>query len=247
MWEGGVMSMGEYIRKQRVKRGYSQSYVAEGLQITRQTYMKLESGGKDATIEQLKVLSGIFSMPFEDLAVEKVPQPKSVKKMPESEAGKTPGNNLFSPGKITSKFTETFLHVTSRISSLPESGESALCTILYLTDRDYYIKYGKHLTGIKYLKTFNGPYPENFNELVGKMINENLIVCLEAGKFKFENKKYLPVRRENEEMFSAGEYRHIEQTISRYGGLSSDDLLSILCRDKNYLNTTTGAVIRIGQ
>jgi transcriptional regulator with XRE-family HTH domain len=60
------MRVGLRIKKIRENRSYTQEYMADKLNISQNTYSKIETGGIKLTVDRLKDISGILEIPIED-------------------------------------------------------------------------------------------------------------------------------------------------------------------------------------
>ena len=87
------LSLPEKLKKLRVASGYTQSDVADKLNISRQGYQHYESGRRVPNMESLKTLAELYhlqiydlllsdiSLEFTDFVSEDVPYPKSIAEM----------------------------------------------------------------------------------------------------------------------------------------------------------------------
>jgi transcriptional regulator with XRE-family HTH domain len=55
------------IRQTRLLKGYSQEYMAYRLNISQQSYSRMESGRQDLKIMQLETIAGVLEIPLTDL------------------------------------------------------------------------------------------------------------------------------------------------------------------------------------
>ncbi len=55
------------IRQTRLMKGYSQEYMAYRLNISQQSYSRMESGRQDLKIMQLKTIAEVLEIPLTDL------------------------------------------------------------------------------------------------------------------------------------------------------------------------------------
>lgn len=61
------MNVGNRIKKYRELKNYTQQYVSERLNISQNTYSKIETGGIKLTVDRLKQISDILEMSMEDI------------------------------------------------------------------------------------------------------------------------------------------------------------------------------------
>lgn len=61
------MNAGGKIKKYRELRNYTQAYMADRLDISQNTYSKIETGGIKLTVERLKQIADILEVPIESM------------------------------------------------------------------------------------------------------------------------------------------------------------------------------------
>lgn len=61
------MDIGGKIKKYRELRNYTQQYMSDRLDISQNTYSKIETGGIKLTVDRLKQISDILEIPVEDM------------------------------------------------------------------------------------------------------------------------------------------------------------------------------------
>lgn len=61
------MNLGTRIKRHRELKNYTQQYMSERLNISQNTYSKIETGGIKLTVERLKQISDILEVSMEDI------------------------------------------------------------------------------------------------------------------------------------------------------------------------------------
>jgi len=61
------MDIGLKIKKYRENKNYTQEYMSEKLNISQNTYSKIETGGIKLTVDRLKQISDILEIPIEEI------------------------------------------------------------------------------------------------------------------------------------------------------------------------------------
>jgi transcriptional regulator with XRE-family HTH domain len=59
--------LGFKIKKYREQKNYTQAYMSEKLDISQNTYSKIETGGIKLTVDRLKQIADILEIPIEDI------------------------------------------------------------------------------------------------------------------------------------------------------------------------------------
>ena len=116
------------------------------------------------------------------------------------------------------------LYVLSKIGSKPNVGESVLNKLFYFIDFDYYEKYEEQLIGATYIKNHYGPTPCEFKKIIDEMKEKREIEEIKSKYFKFDQKKYLPLRKPNLGILSAQEIEHIDGVLNRLSDKSASEI-----------------------
>jgi transcriptional regulator with XRE-family HTH domain len=203
------------IKELRQKRGFSQSYMAKELNISRPTYIQIEKGVKDLNTSEIKKCADIFGISPEtlmkggDVSFE----------IKETEKGKKHEEDLTIrisvPQKNLKKYREVLLYILSKVGSKHNIGESVINKLLYFIDFDYYEKYEEQLIGATYIKNHFGPTPCELKMVVESMKKNGEIEEVKSKFYKFDQKKYFPLRKPNLEILSAREIEHIDDVLNR--------------------------------
>ncbi len=208
--------LSDFIKQLRKKDNLTQEFLASSLGISRPTYVQIEQGAKDITISEAKKLAGIFGISFEDFLQEKntVPVVKIEK------AGIEPKEKdrvirISVPQKNLKKFKEVLLYILTKVGSKPNVGESVLNKLLYFIDFDYYEKYEEQLIGATYIRNHFGPTPCELVKITDEMKKKGEIEEVKSKFFKFDQKKYLPLRKPDLSLLTAQEIEHIDDVLCR--------------------------------
>lgn len=70
------MDLGILLRKLRINHGYSQQYVANSLEISRNAYMAWEKEGNQLTISKLQRICDLYNISLMDLLLNRLIQSK---------------------------------------------------------------------------------------------------------------------------------------------------------------------------
>ena len=62
--------LAKFIQNQRKKRKLTQEYLASKLGVSRPTYVQIEQGERDITINEAKTLANFFEIPFNNFLAE---------------------------------------------------------------------------------------------------------------------------------------------------------------------------------
>jgi len=194
----------------------SQEAIAQQIGVSRPTYAQIEQGEHDLTVEEARKLADIFELSLEDFLAERMPN-ITINVTNETDFVKEKNSNIRInvPQKNLKKFKEIFLYILTKVGSKPNVGESVLNKILYFVDFDYYEKYEEQLIGATYIRNHFGPTPCELVKIVDELKKNGDIEEVKSKFFKFEQKKYLPLRKPNLDLVSAREIEHIDDVLCR--------------------------------
>jgi len=208
--------LSRFIQKLRKEHNLTQEFLASRLGVSRPTYIQIEQGERDLTIPEARKLASIFNINVKDFLESEDSSPiVEIEKSKKGLTKESQGIRINVPQKNLKKFKEVLLYVLSKIGSKPNVGESVLNKLFYFIDFDYYEKYEEQLIGATYIKNHYGPTPCEFRKIVDGMKKNGEIEEIKSKHFKFDQKKYLPLRRPNLDILSAKEIEHIDDVICR--------------------------------
>ena len=113
------------------------------------------------------------------------------------------------------KFKQVLLYVLNKVGAKPNVGETVLHKLLYFIDFDYYEKHEENLMGATYIKNHHGPTSVELATVVGDMQKRGELQAVRGERFRYPQKKYLPLKRANLDLLSAREKDHIDDVLAR--------------------------------
>ncbi|MFH1958359.1 MAG: type II toxin-antitoxin system antitoxin SocA domain-containing protein [bacterium] len=215
--------LAKFIRQQRLKQGLTQEYMASELGISRPTYIQIERGAREMTVSEAKVLAAVFSIPFGDFLQGRAPLHKVTLEKSKRKSEKS-SLHIRVTEKNLAKFKQVLLYILEKVGSKPNVGETVLHKILYFIDFDYYEKYEENLMGATYIKNLHGPTSVELGSILNDMQDRKQIERVKSSYFKYEQKKYLPVKRANLSLLSARELEHIDEVLARLADKNAKEI-----------------------
>ena len=213
------------IKVARKENDLSQDYVSKELGMSRPTYIQIEQGKREITITEAKKLAAIFNISFNDFLAGKKSQYKVII---EQEKKKTLDSFSNFQVRVTrknlDKFKQVLLYILGKIGSKPNVGETVLHKLLYFIDFDYYEKFEENLMGATYIKNHHGPTSVELKEIINDMQKKGEIEEIKSQYFKYNQKKYLPIKKPDLNMLSAREIEHIDDVLARLSDKNAKEI-----------------------
>lgn len=215
--------LSKFIQQFRKKRNLTQEFLASELGISRPTYIQIEVGRRDLTITEAKKLADIFGISLGDFITENAPEHKVI--LEKKPKGKSAGGlQIRVTSKNLEKFKQVLLYVLGKVGSRPNIGETVLHKLLYFIDFDYYEKFEENLMGATYIKNHHGPTSVELKDIIANMQKNGEIEAIKSKYFKYEQKKYLPLKRPNLDKISAREIEHIDEVLARFSDKNAKEI-----------------------
>jgi transcriptional regulator with XRE-family HTH domain len=234
-----------YLQKLRRQYGYSQDFVARKLEISRPTYILLESGKRDLSIREARILSDLYGLALVDFLAEIMPEEGETVNLMVKESGAEYKSDMrvAVPQENVEKFREVILYILEKIGARPNIGEAVIWKLLYFIDFDYYEKYEEQLIGARYKRNHHGPTPVISTQILEQMEKQGDIVRVNTKYFQYEQKKYLPVRKADLSILSAQEKTLIDEEIERFKNYNAAQIREYSHRDVPWITTPSQAEI----
>ncbi|MFA5349127.1 MAG: type II toxin-antitoxin system antitoxin SocA domain-containing protein [Candidatus Paceibacterota bacterium] len=132
-----INKYGQFIKTLRIKKGFSQSFMAEKLNISRPSYIGIEHGIREITLEEAEKLKDLFGISIEEFTNATPPKYEKYKQM---------------------------ILACLRCSSAQDGKipKTKLAKLLYLADFAWYYKNLQSMSGMQYLRRAYGPVPDPY-------------------------------------------------------------------------------------
>ena len=184
----------------------SQSDLAERLEMSRQTLIKIEKGERPLHVMEKTRVKEVFNL------------------IGDNETLVNADLRINIPQKKLKIFKQVLLYILSQVGGKPNVGQTVLFKLLYFIDFDYYEKYEEQLMGLTYIKNHYGPTPKEFIKVIEEMKHDQQIEELQSKYFKYEQRKYLPLIEPDLSSHSARDIKHIDEVLERLADKSAREL-----------------------
>lgn len=203
-----------FVRQLRNEAGLSQAHMAKELGLSRASYIAIEGGRKDITLQQAEILARMFSVSLDEIQrgekMDKHLVVEKTKRPPKKDSLET---RVLLPKENIKKFKEVLLYILEKVGGKPNVGMTVLYKLLYFIDFDYYEKYEEQLIGARYIKNIHGPSPVAFSKVIESMKEDGEVEEVKSKYFQYEQKKFLARRAANLSILSAQEKEVIDDVL----------------------------------
>lgn len=145
------------IKGLRLEKGLSQAFVAEKLDLSRQSYMAVERGTRELTLPEARALQELYGISLEELASAVIPQYEKYKQM------------ILAVLQAAS---------TYRDGKVPKT---KLAKLIYLTDFAWYYDKLESMSGMQYFRRAFGPVPDPYFRALDELEGEGKIIIDHKG------------------------------------------------------------------
>lgn len=239
------MNFANTIRQLRDTAGLTQQDAADAAGIARATYVKLENGGREPKLDELRRLSQYYEISIQGLVegdILQVNEPSVIYGRNESNKKEEIIPRDIDPTVKPQKLRQVLLYILGKIGAKPNVGETVLYKLLYFIDFDYYEKTGQSITGLTYIHNKYGPSPvADFKAVVDDMRTHDELDIVETKYFKNKQKKYLPLQKASlDDLISGSEIKHVDDELERLGDKSAAELTALSHRDTPWIVAKQG-------
>jgi transcriptional regulator with XRE-family HTH domain len=140
----------QFIKALRKERGFSQSFMAEKLSLSRPSYVGIEKGSREITLEEAEKLKDLFGISIEEFANATLPKYDKYKQM-------------------------ILAYLKSPVSTDGKVPKTKLAKLLYLADFSWYYQNLNSMSGMQYLRRTYGPVPDPYFRALDELEEEGKI------------------------------------------------------------------------
>ena len=179
----------------RERNKFTQEFVADKLGVTRQSYIRYETGEVELTASAIRILANLYQIEYRNI-IDGI--------MPEDTVVYMSGNN-----RDIEKFRQIVLYALQTAGDLVYLTHSDFYKLIYLIHKDFYEQYFVKLTSLY--------YPEqSMSEGISKMEEDNLIEMINTAIHKGQTKKIIPLKRANLNYLSGTEVCFLHREFAKY-------------------------------
>ena len=196
------MGLGEQIYAARKAKGITQTALAEKLGVTRQSYMRYETGEVELTASAIRTLANLYQVEYRNIIDGIMPEDTIV--------------YMSGKGRDMEKFRQIVLYTLQAAGDLVYLTQSDFYKLIYLLHKDFYEQYFVQLTSLYYPEQSDSEGIPIYANEISKMAEDNLVDFINTSIHKGQNKKIIPLKRSNLNYLSGTEVCFLNREFAKY-------------------------------
>ena len=186
----------------RDRNKFTQEFVSEKLGVSRQSYMRYETGEIELSASQIRILANLYQIEYRNI-IDGI--------MPEDTVSYMGANN-----RDVEKFRQIVLYALQTAGDLVYLTQTDFYKLVYLIHKDFYDQYFVNLTSLYYPEQSLSEGLEIYANEIEKMESENLIELLNTSIHKGQSKKIIPLKRANLNYLTGTEVCFLHREFAKY-------------------------------
>lgn len=186
----------------RERNKFTQEFVADKLGVTRQSYIRYETGEVELTASAIRILANLYQIEYRNI-IDGI--------MPEDTVVYMSGNN-----RDIEKFRQIVLYALQTAGDLVYLTHSDFYKLIYIIHKDFYEQYFVKLTSLYYPEQSMSEGIPIYSNEISKMEEDNLIEMINTAIHKGQTKKIIPLKRANLNYLSGTEVCFLHREFAKY-------------------------------
>ena len=186
----------------RERNKFTQEFVANKLGVTRQSYIRYETGEVELTASAIRILANLYQIEYRNIIDEIMPEDTIV--------------YMSGKNRDIEKFHQIVLYTLQAAGDLVYITHSDFYKLIYLIHKDFYKQYFVHLTSLYYPEQSEEEGLSIYANEISKMADENLIDFINTSIHKGQSKKIIPLKRSNLNYLSGTEVCFLNREFAKY-------------------------------
>ena len=186
----------------RDRNKFTQDFVAEKLGVTRQSYMRYETGEVELNASAIRILANLYQVEYRNIIDGIMPEDTIV--------------YMSGIKRDIEKFRQIVLYTLQAAGDLVYITQTDFYKLIYLIHKDFYEQYLVSLTSLYYPEQSFSEGLSIFSNEISKMSEENIIEFINTSIHKGQNKKIIPLKRSNLNYLSGTEVCFLHREFARY-------------------------------
>lgn len=206
----------KFIKKLRIKNGFSQAYVAKEINISRSLYILVEQGKRQLSLNEANALSKLYRITISDLI----------------------SNNKKKHKKYEQMFF-AFLRVIGGDGKIPKT---KLAKLLYLSDFTWFYNNHKSMSGLEYRKIEHGPVPDYYFRLIEELDGDDKILIEPKDKALLISETRVG-EKVDDDLLNSEEKKLIKKIAKRWNNKNTKEIVGFAHSQIPYTFADKGEII----
>ncbi len=234
--------IGVRVSQARKSKGITQEQLAEQMYLTRSALVKVESGQRGLSANELFNISEILEIPMDYFFLSTYDE-TSIQSIVNEREAEYDTQRISEPVLKQKKQIALLLYLLQQTSGNMNITEKDIPKLMYFCDFNYFEIYEEQLSGSSYFKMNNNVRIENFQQVISALIKNKNIIRIEIQKDQKKEKKLLAVSSPNLKYLNAAELEITQHTISSFHNWSAQKIAEYLNEDIPHKVTEIGSLI----
>ena len=186
----------------RERNKFTQEFIADKLGVTRQSYIRYETGEVELTASAIKTLATLYQIEYRNI-IDGI--------MPEDTV-----SYMNSKDRDVEKFRQIVLYALQTAGDLVYLTQTDFYKLIYLIHKDFYEQYFVQLTSFYYPEQSLSEGVNIYQNEISKMADDNLIEFINTSIHRGQSKKIIPLKRSNLNYLSGTEVCFLHREFAKY-------------------------------
>lgn len=186
----------------RERNKFTQEFIADKLGVTRQSYIRYETGEVELTASAIKTLATLYQIEYRNI-IDGI--------MPEDTV-----SYMNSKDRDVEKFRQIVLYALQTAGDLVYLTQTDFYKLIYLIHKDFYEQYFVQLTSFYYPEQSLSEGLNIYQNEISKMADDNLIEFINTSIHRGQSKKIIPLKRSNLNYLSGTEVCFLHREFAKY-------------------------------
>ena len=186
----------------RERNKFTQEFIADKLGVTRQSYIRYETGEVELTASAIKTLATLYQIEYRNI-IDGI--------MPEDTV-----SYMNSKDRDVEKFRQIVLYALQTAGDLVYLTQTDFYKLIYLIHKDFYEQYFVQLTSFYYPEQSLSEGLNIYQNEISKMADDNLLEFINTSIHRGQSKKIIPLKRSNLNYLSGTEVCFLHREFAKY-------------------------------
>ena len=207
----------KFIKKLREENNFSQAYVAKKIGISRSSYIAVEKGKRELSLNEADTVSKLYRIELKDLVTNNKKKQKKYEQM------------LFA-----------FLRAIKGDGKIPKT---KLAKLLYLADFTWFYNNHESMSQLEYRKIEHGPVPDYYFRLLEELEGDNKIIVQSTPNGAYLVSQTRVGQKVDDDMLSSEEKKMIKKITNKWKDKNTDEIVAFTHSQIPYTFVDKGEII----